>query len=223
MRIHLTRRVTLVSSLFLTFGFCFLIILIECSNAVIERAARNKVFSDIESIPYNEVAVVLGCSDKLSNGRENLYFKYRIDTAAELVNAAKCQYVLVSGDNGEKTYDEPSEMRDALIAKGVPKEQIVLDYAGFSTLDSVLRAEVIFGLKSYTIVSQEFHNQRACYIAKQHGLSVSAINAHDVSSFGGLKTKLRERLARVKTILDIHILHSRPKFTGPREKTPWNV
>ena len=97
----------------------------------------------------------------------NRYFTRRIDTAAALYHAGKVKWLLVSGDNGRKNYDEASGMQQALIAKGVPAKVIFCDYAGFSTLDSVVRAKKVFGENHITIISQEFHNQRAIWLAKQ--------------------------------------------------------
>ncbi len=157
---------------------------------------------------------MLGTSQYLSNGDRNLYFSYRIEAAYALYRAKKVAYILVSGDNGEKTYNEPKKMRDALIKKGVPAEKIVLDYAGFRTLDSVVRAKEVFGQESFIVVSQKFHNERALYIAENRGLKAFGFNARDVAQYAGFKTHLREYLARVKMMLDLYILGTSPKFLG---------
>lgn len=165
-------------------------------------------------VPEIKVALVLGTSEYLSNGNRNLYFTYRINAAYALYKANKATYFLVSGDNSEANYNEPKRMRNALIAKGIPETQIVLDYAGFRTLDSVVRAQEIFGQDSLLIVSQKFHNQRALYIAQSKGIYAFGFNARDVDEYAGLKTHLREYLARVKMMLDLYILHAKPKFLG---------
>ncbi len=145
----------------------------------------------------------------------NRYFTRRIDSAAELYHAGKVKWLLVSGDNGRKNYDEASGMQQALIAKGVPAKVIFCDYAGFSTLDSVVRAKKVFGENHITIISQEFHNQRAIWLAKQYGIDAIGFNAPDLNMKHGLYTQLREKLARVSAVIDAKILHRQPKYLGP--------
>src|SRR3954471_14168799 len=123
-----------------------------------------------EALPGVKVGLVLGCSQRMQDGRTNLFFQSRIDAAAALFRAGKVQYLLLSGDNSRQGYDEPSDMRRALEAAGVPRSRIVLDYAGFRTLDSVVRAREVFGVLRLIIVSQHFHNVRAVYLARAHGM-----------------------------------------------------
>lgn len=182
----------------------------------VSNQAEDLHSSRIQDLPPRKVAVVLGCSEKLANGRTNLYFKYRIEAAAALFRAGKCESIIVSGDNSTNDYDEPSQMKNALIGLGVPPNRVESDYAGFRTLDSVVRAKAIFDQSEFIVVSQKFHNERAIYIAKAHGLDAVGFDARDVSKAGGIKTRLRESLARVKTILDVHVLSTEPKFLGPK-------
>jgi SanA protein len=109
-------------------------------------------------------------------------------------------------------------MRDALLALGVPDSCIVLDYAGFRTLDSVVRCEEVFGEDSVTIISQEFHNQRAVFIANKSHLSAIAFNAQEVNKNYSFRTRIREYFARVKCVLDIYLLGTSPKFLGDKIK-----
>ena len=155
---------------------------------------------------------------KTSRGTNNLYFTYRIQAAFELFKAKKVQYLLLSGDNHVKGYDEPSDMKEALIALGVPDSCIVLDYAGFRTLDSVLRSNEVFGEDSITIISQEFHNQRALFIANKNNINAIGFNSKEVNKNYSFKTRFREYFARVKCVLDIYILYTSPKFLGDKIK-----
>ena len=120
----------------------------------------------------------------------------------------------MSGDNRKKEYNEPRAMRDALIKKGISEDHIILDYAGFRTFDSMIRAEKVFGQDSFIVISQPFHNERAVFIARKSGIEAYGFNARDVDVAAGFKTKLREVGARVKMILDIYVLHTEPKFLG---------
>lgn len=185
------------------------------AERLVEKAAEGKVYNSTDKIPYNKVGLLLGTVKILSNGQINLYYKYRIDAAVELFKSGKIDFILVSGDNSKKDYDEPSTIKNDLIKKGVPAEKIYLDYAGFRTLDSVVRSKEIFGQNSITIISQQFHNERAIYIAGLKDIEAVGFNAKDVSVHYGFKTRLRERFARVKMIIDL-IFGKKPKFLGEK-------
>ena len=185
------------------------------ADRLVEKSASDKVFNSTKEIPHNKVGLFLGTGKVLSNGRINLYYKYRIDAAVKLFKAGKIDFILVSGDNSTKDYDEPSTIKEDLIKKGIPSSKIYLDYAGFRTLDSVVRCKEIFGQNSITIISQQFHNERAIYIAKRKDIEAVGFNAKDVNVHYGFKTRLRERFARVKMVLDL-IFGKKPKFLGEK-------
>jgi SanA protein len=188
------------------------------SNYWIISSTKTQIYTDITKIPSRKVGLVLGASKQTSRGTSNLYFTYRMQAAYQLFKAHKVQYLLVSGDNHVKGYDEPSDMRDALLALGIPDSCIVLDYAGFRTLDSVVRCDEVFGEDSITIISQEFHNQRAVFIANKSHISAIAFNAQEVNKNYSFRTRIREYFARVKCVLDIYILGTSPKFLGDKIK-----
>lgn len=190
-----------------------LILVIVSSDYYVKKSASKNLYAQVNSIPYNKVGLLLGTSKYTRAGYDNLYFKNRIDAAIELYNAGKIDYIIVSGDNSSKNYNEPKQMRKDLEAKGVPSNKIFEDYAGFRTLDSVVRSKAIFGQKSITIISQKFHNERALTIAKYKEIEAVGYNAKDVSSSYGLKTNIREKFARVKMMLDL-ITGKHPKFLG---------
>lgn len=173
----------------------------------------------METLPYNKVGLLLGTSKYLSDGRINLYYQYRIDAALQLYKAGKIKYIVVSGDNSRVTYNEPQTMYEDLIRAGVDSTHIYLDYAGFRTFDSIIRLREIFGQSKATVISQQFHNERAVYIASRENMDVIAFNARDVNQNAGIKTQLREKLARVKVFADF-IFHTKPKFLGKRVNIP---
>jgi SanA protein len=191
---------------------------IVCCNYWIVNSTKKQLYSEVNSIPARKVGLVLGASKKTSRGTNNLYFSYRIQAAFELFKAHKVQYLLLSGDNHVKGYDEPSDMREALIALGVPDSCIILDYAGFRTLDSVVRSNEVFGEDSITIISQEFHNQRALFISNKNNVKAIGYNAKEVNKNYSFKTRFREYFARVKCVLDIYVLRTSPKFLGDKIK-----
>lgn len=188
--------------------------LIVC-NRTIKKHAATQVYDEIIAIPQNNVGLLLGTSPKLKNGNNNLYFDYRIIATVELYKAGKIKYILISGDNRREDYNEPEEMKKALMQKGVPEKAIYLDYAGFRTLDSVVRAKEVFGQSRLTIISQRFHNERAIYLAEKNGINAIGYNAKDVNAYSGLKTNVRELFARVKMFIDLAI-DKQPHFLGEK-------
>ncbi|WP_375563144.1 vancomycin high temperature exclusion protein [Bernardetia sp. OM2101] len=185
------------------------------ADYLIVSKAESSLFKDVNTIPKKKVGLLLGTRKILSNGYINLYFKYRIAAAVSLYNAGKIEYFIVSGDNSKENYNEPEDMKNALMAKGIPENRIFMDFAGFRTLDSVVRAKEVFGQNSFTIISQKFHNERAIYLAHLEGMEVIAFNAKDVTISYGIKTQIREKLARVKVFID-YLTGKEPKFLGKK-------
>jgi SanA protein len=130
------------------------------------------------------------------------------------------QYLLVSGDNGTLEYNEPDSMRRDLVAMGVPENRIALDFAGFDTYDSMVRANKVWGVDSLLVVSQDFQVRRAVYIASHRGIAAAGVIAHNPYDASLSITKLRELFARIKMLAEVHVLNSQPKFLGPRESFP---
>lgn len=195
-------------------GVVLALALISGAHVLIERSSDGRVYQNSQDVNQVRAGLVLGCARYLSDGRENLFFRFRIEKAAELYREGKVAFLIVSGDNSRVDYDEPTEMKQALLERGVAEEAIYCDYAGFSTLDSVVRAKEIFQQSELVVVSQAFHVKRAIYIGEHHGVNLVGVVARDVVGAGGVKTKLREYLARVKTVLDVHILGREPVYLG---------
>jgi len=204
----------------LGFLFSTVLLLLIFSNYTISETAKNKTFSSTTHIKKNRVGLLLGTAKYYKSGGINLYFKYRIDAAVELYKSGKIEYILVSGDNSSVYYNEPMTFRKELIKRGIPSEVIYLDYAGFRTLDSVVRAKEIFGQVEITIISQKFQNERAIFIAKNKGIKAIGFNAKDMEGTHGLKVKFREYFARTKAFIDI-AFHVQPRFYG--EKVPIGI
>lgn len=193
----------------------YLVVFTLFCNWRVTSVSNPYIYSSVDSVPQQKVGMVLGTSKLLKSGYPNLYFVYRIDAAAELFHSGKVTYLIVSGDNGSENYNEPEDMKNALVEKGVPEEKIILDYAGFRTFDSVIRAKEVFGQTSFIIISQKFHNQRAVYIARKNGIEAYGYNAKDVVKYGGLKTKAREYFARTNLFID-QFIGKQPKFLGEK-------
>lgn len=190
--------------------------LILFCNFWIKLSTKDQITTDIDTLPKKKVCLVLGTSHKLVNGDENLFFKYRIRAAEKLYKEKKVDYILVSGDNQFKTYNEPKVMRDALVNLGIPYGDIYLDYAGFRTFDSVVRCIEVFGQKDFVIISQPFHVDRAVYIANDKGVNAMGYAANDIPFSLSYNTKVRELLAKVKVFIDLYILHTKPRYLGDK-------
>lgn len=187
------------------------------ANVVCRSHTAGRIYRSVDQIPQHEVALLLGTGKTTPRGNPNLHFNQRIAAAAALFRAGKVRHLLVSGDNHIASYDEPTDMRDALVAAGVPTNAVTCDYAGFRTLDSVVRAKTVFDLQEFTIISEEFHCPRALWIARQHGLEAVAFAAPDLSARWSARVKARESLARVWCAMDLYVLGRRPHFPGPPE------
>jgi len=186
-------------------------------NNEVEKMSTPYIYSDLSSVPSKRAVLLLGTSKYLKNGHINYFYKYRIDATVALFKARKVKAIVVSGDNGDKYYDEPTTMHDDLVARGIPSRYITLDYAGFRTLDSVVRAKEIFGLEDYIIVSQRFHLERAIYIAHAKGQKVVGFVAKDFkNTIWAKRMEHRELLARAKAFIDLYILGKEPKFYGSK-------
>ena len=197
---------------FCTWLICLIIVvcltLMLVSNHIVVNNAKGKVFSEMASIKYNKVGMLLGTTPQARIDRvKNYFFIYRIDAAEQLYRAGKIEKILISGDeNSLDGINEPECMKDSLVARGVPASAIILDGKGYRTICSVVNANKVFGLKSFTIISQEFHNERALYQAEHLGLDVENLQAYNAKmpkSRRAFLTTIREYFARVKMFIDL--------------------
>ncbi|MCT2564397.1 SanA/YdcF family protein [Chryseobacterium herbae] len=191
------------------------IIFIAWANYSIRKESSAFVSYRIADVPETKTALLLGTGKTLSNGMPNAYFYNRIQAAIDLYKSGKIKYIIVSGDNSTKDYNEPEDMQLTLMKYGIPKDKIVMDHAGFRTLDSVVRAKEIFGQNKLVIISQKFHNERAVFLARENGMEAFGFNAADVNKYAGLKTNLREYLAKAKVYWDL-LFGVQPKFGGEK-------
>jgi SanA protein len=184
-----------------------LLALILVCNIWIITATRRKVFSDIRSLPANRDGLLLATGKLIENGRVNQHFVRRVDAAAALYRAGKIQRLILSGD---KAHDEPMELKRALLDRGIPDSALVLDNHGLRTLDSVVRARDVFHCGNLTIISERFHDYRALFLSRYYGIHAVAYAPRDLPFRWMIKSSLRESLARVKAVLDLYLLHTKP-------------
>ena len=193
---------------YLTLALICSILLFLSINLYIVYSTNSLVYTNSKDIPQKDFCLLLGA-------RPGSYaMDFRISATLELYKAGKVKHILVSGDNGIDSYNEPKDISRELIRNGIPKENITLDYAGFRTLDSVYRAQHVFDIDELIIVTQEFHANRALYLAQKHSINSLAFIAKPTISREF--NQFRECFARVRAFLDIS-LGVKPKFPGPPE------
>lgn len=195
-----------------------LVLLLLGSNAWVMLSTHKQVFKDVNEVPHKSIALVLGTSNRLSDGRPNPYFTNRIETAYQLFIKGKVDHIIVSGDNRSRYYNEPVAMRKALIEKGVPSSDITLDFAGLRTLDSIVRCKEIFGQESVTIITQPFHSYRALFISQYYNMDAVVMVANEPEAWQSTKVVARELLARPLAVLDLYIFKTTPRFLGEKEE-----
>jgi len=179
----------------------------------VERRAAGRVYSDVEAVPAREYGLLPGTSRLVHEKYFNTYFLNRIRAAVKLYKAGRIRKVIVSGDNGRTDYNETGDMARELVAEGMAPEDVLSDYAGFRTLDSVVRARNLFGADEITVISQKFHCERAIYLASEHGIDAVGFEADEIAPRAiRIKLAVREAFARVLAVLDAEVLNTKPHF-----------
>ncbi len=194
-----------------TYLTLIIIIAVFSFNYIIINQSNKFLYDSVKDVPSKNFGLVLGASKFGYYGGINPYYQYRIDAAFELFEQRKIQKIIVSGDNHSKGYDETTAMAESLIELGVPDSCIIRDYAGFRTLDSVVRAKKVFNCQELIIVSQKFHNQRAVFAARFYGIDAVGYNARDVQTRNNY-THLREIGAKFLMVLDLYCFNRQPRF-----------
>ncbi|GAB3643298.1 SanA/YdcF family protein [Spirosoma arcticum] len=185
--------------------------LVLACNWWVVRTTEAQIYFDVRQLPANDVGLVLGTSKFVRTGKENLFFRYRMEATARLWKEGKIKYLILSGNNDSEYYNEPADMQRALVKLGVPASVMTLDYAGYRTFDSVVRCKDVFNQEKITIISQNFHNARALYIGNHEGVEAVAFAAQDVPDGYSFRTLIREYLARPYALLDVYLFRPEPE------------
>lgn len=195
------------------FAALLAILVVAASNLWVRLSAAEHEYS-VADAPSAPVALILGAG-LTATGTPSAALQVRLDDAIALYLDGKARVLLVSGDNGTTSHDEPTAMRDYLVQHDVPSDKVVLDYAGFDTWDSCVRAKKIFGVDRALVVTQQFHLARAVFLCRAAGIDADGVaDAHDVGNRASFA--LREIPAAVKAGWDA-ILHPDPRFLGAPE------
>ena len=210
-----TKKRRIIRRLLLVFACAaFLgILALFAADRYVEHFAAGRVYSDVEAVPAREYGMVPGTSRLVHGKYLNTYFFNRIHAALELYRAGKIRKIIVSGDNSRTDYNETGDMKRELVAQGIPPDDVLMDYAGFRTLDSVVRARNLYGASELTVISQMFHVERAVYLADRNGIDAIGFVAEDsVVKSARVRLAVRESFARVRAVIDAEFLHSKPHF-----------
>ncbi|WP_035337329.1 vancomycin high temperature exclusion protein [Dokdonia sp. PRO95] len=195
-------------------GIILLICGVYALSYHIEESTKKQTFTAISQVPKAYTVIVLGASVR-ANGNLSTMLEDRVSSALSLYKEGKVKRFLLSGDNGTASYNEPKAMKAYLMDRGVPEDDIFLDYAGFDTYDSMYRASSVFNVKEAVVVTQEFHLPRALYIANQLGLTYYGFVGDQRTYQRESANKRRELLANVKAFLELSI-NKEPTYLGAK-------
>ena len=186
----------------LVFFLVGLIVLILGSYAFVSISSSKFIYTEINSMPKKEYALLPGTSRLMDNGDINLFFKNRCDAVVELWKSKKIDKIIISGDSANANYDEVAWMQQELIINGIPDSVITLDKFGYNTKASILYCKK-HEIKDLIFVSQRFHNQRAIVLSKMMGINTLGYNAKPVYTSYGIRVMIREWFAKVKLIMEL--------------------
>ena len=194
-----------------------IIVLSAIASIIINEYVKNSTKSNIigeENLEDIDVILILGCK-VMPNGELSYMLRDRLDKGIELYKNNVASKIIVSGDHGQDEYDEVNAMKNYLIDKGIPSEDIFMDHAGFSTYDSMYRAKEIFGVNKAVVVTQRYHLYRAIYVGKALGMEIYGVPAKEINYYGQFKREIREFAARNKEFVKC-IIKPKPKYLGDK-------
>lgn len=192
---------------------------LSCPAWYVGFVTQNLRHTAPETMEPNAVAIVFGAG-VYADGTPTPMLADRIDQGIALYRLGKIQKLLMSGDNGSTDYDEVTTMKRYATDRGVPASAITLDYAGFSTYETCYRARAIFGVHQAILLTQSFHLPRALYTCSQLGITVQGLGTPDQIKYNRSELnyyQLRETIATVKALWQVHITRPEPKFLGAYE------
>ena len=182
-------------------------------NFVVISKSDYKILNYDDAVKLDDVdaIIVLGC--KVNGNEPSMMLKFRLDKGIELYKDMNTK-LLLSGDHGQKEYDEVNAMRDYVLEQEIDTHNVFLDHAGFSTYDSMYRVKEVFGIKKVIVVTQRYHLYRSLYIANELGIEAYGVSADDIPyPMINKKNEIREFLARNKDFVKVMFKPS-SKYVG---------
>lgn len=202
---------------YLGLGLFLCLLLLLLIDRAMAFYVRKEIYHNITKLPHRPYALVLGTAKYVETNRINPFYQHRLQAVYQLAKQHKIDYILLSGDNRTLRYNEPRSMYQDLRKMGLASEMLYMDFAGFRTLDSIIRAEKVFHASPMTIISQQFHCERALFIAKMNNIDAICFAAEAPEQYK--MVRLREFLARLKAIWDI-LIQKAPHFLGSPQPLP---
>lgn len=201
---------------FVSYAALAVVLLVLLGNRWVINSTDAYIYDNWSLIPENRVGIVLGTSPYARGGGRSADFHGRIEAAVGLYRAGKIRHIIVSGANPDQTYNEPRRMWQELVKAGIPPDAITMDFAGFRTFDSMARAQRVFGLTRFTVITQKYHSYRAVFLARKMGVPAVAFIAPGTQN----RHPVREVVARLKAVFDLYLLRTEPRFLGQPETLP---
>ncbi|MGY4645163.1 SanA/YdcF family protein [Cellulomonas sp. URHB0016] len=193
-----------------------LVVLVAAPVLWVQVLGQSRV-RDAGDVPDRPVALVFGAGLR-PDGSPSTYLRRRLDAARRLYEDGTVRVVLVSGDNTTVWHDEPTAMRDWLVAHGVPGRAVVQDFAGVDTHDTCVRAHDVFGVTGAVVVTQDYHLRRALFSCVEAGIDAVGVgvSSRSVEPAKALRYRVRELPASGRAAVDA-VMRRSPRFGGPRE------
>jgi SanA protein len=192
------------------------LIAIVSVNYYIKSSTKNKIYYSVKKFPKNDVGIIFGAG--INGNQPSKYLKDRLDAGILLYKMKRINKILLSGDNGRDEYDELTVMKNYCYNHGVDTTKIFIDYAGFDTYSTMYRAKHIFKIKKATLISQEYHLNRAIYIGQKLGIKSAGYSANNGEYHGYKYVCFREYGSIFKSFFDV-LRNREPRFLG----TPINI
>ena len=188
-------------------------------NYYVRLVTSNYLRTDVAKVPAEPIAIVFGAG-VWEDGTPTPMLADRVQAAVDLYKAGRASKLLMTGDNSSADYNEVKAMQEYAEAQGVPTNNIILDYAGFSTYESCYRAKEIFGITQAVLVTQNFHLARAVYTCRQLGVEAIGLGTPDWGKFRQntmIRYSVREFFAVLKALWEVRVTRPKPTFLGPFE------
>ncbi|UTN04720.1 YdcF family protein [Flavobacterium bizetiae] len=180
-------------------------------NYYVKSSTKKNIYYSIKRFPKNDVGIIFGAG--INGDQPSKYLKDRLDAGILLYKANRINKILLSGDNGRDEYDELTVMKNYCFNHGVDTTKIFIDYAGFDTYSTMYRAKHIFNIKRATLISQEYHLNRAIYIGQKLGIKSVGYSANNGEYLGYKYVTFREYGSICKSFFDV-LRNREPRFLG---------
>lgn len=189
------------------------VIVVFCINSYINVSTKKRIISPEQAANLDKVDCILILGAGVWGDRPTHMLEDRLTFGIDLYKRGASNRLLMSGDHGQKNYDEVNVMKDYAMKEGIPSSDIFMDHAGFSTYESLYRARDVFDAKKILIVTQEYHLYRALYVADKLGLEAYGVASNPREYVGQANRDVREVFARVKDFLYVFV-KPKPTYLG---------